>query len=117
MMGHDAIPSKWKEFLFHRGCSFSVKSVLDAGIVAGGKESKEGRQTVFFTPLDPWCNETDEEFDGDQVEKSSLLEQVEMLSGRRPLDCTNAEEIKDGVIKTKNGLNKFPFEKSFNVLV
>ena len=57
LMGHVAIPFKGKEFQFHRGCSFNSMSILDAGLVAGGKESKEGRQTVFFTPLDPWCGE------------------------------------------------------------
>ena len=53
LMVHVAIPFKWKDFLFHRGCSFDLKSILDAGLFAGGKESKEGRQTVIFTPLDP----------------------------------------------------------------
>ena len=47
LMGHVAIPFKWKEFLFHRGCSFNLKSISDAGLMASGKESKEGRQTVF----------------------------------------------------------------------
>ena len=41
LMGHVAIPHNWKYFVFHRGCSFNT----------GGKESKEGRQTIFFTPL------------------------------------------------------------------
>ena len=54
LMGQVAIPFNWKQFLFHRGCSFNLKSILDAALIAGGKESKEGRQTVFFTPLDPW---------------------------------------------------------------
>ena len=55
--------------------------ILDAGLIAAGKESKQGRQTVFFVPLDPWRDETEEEFDGDiiKVENSSLSEQVEIL--------------------------------------
>ena len=32
-----------------------------SGLVAGGKESKEGRQTVFFTPLDPFGSDTHED--------------------------------------------------------
>ena len=28
LMGHVAIPFKWKEFLFHRGCSYDVTSIL-----------------------------------------------------------------------------------------
>ena len=46
---HVDIPFNWNEFLFHRGRSFNLKSISDAGIIAGGKESKEGRQTVFLT--------------------------------------------------------------------
>ena len=37
LMGHVLIPLKWKEFLFHRGCSFYVKSILEAALIAGGK--------------------------------------------------------------------------------
>ena len=42
-----------------------MKSVLAAGLIVGGKESKEGRQTVLFTPLDPWRDEAEEEFNND----------------------------------------------------
>ena len=38
---------KWKEFLFHRECSFNVTSILTSGLIAGGRESKAGRQTIF----------------------------------------------------------------------
>ena len=54
LMGHVAIPNKWKEFLFQRGCSNNVTSILTPGPIAGGRESKEGRQTSFFTPLNPF---------------------------------------------------------------
>ena len=63
LMGHVAIPIEWKEFLFHRGYSFNTNPRY--GTHRSGKESKEGRQTVFFTPLDPWRDETEEEFDSD----------------------------------------------------
>ena len=49
-MGHVAIPSRWKEFLFHRGCSSDMTSIHRARLIVGGK-GKEGRQAVFFTPL------------------------------------------------------------------
>ena len=45
-MGHVAVLLNWKEFKFHRGCEFDSKSVLDAGLIAGGKESKEGRHST-----------------------------------------------------------------------
>ena len=53
MMGHECIPLTWNQFVFHRGCSFDLKSTLGAGIIAGGREGRENRQTVFFTPLTP----------------------------------------------------------------
>ena len=61
LMGHVAIPYIWKEFLFHRGCSFDVTSILRSGLIAGGRESKEGRHTIFFTPLNPFGDNPDEE--------------------------------------------------------
>ena len=72
LMGHVAVPLRWKEFLFHRGCSCNVTSILEGGLIAGGNESREGRQTVFFTPLDSWGDE--EEFNNDlsRAEKSAL---------------------------------------------
>ena len=52
-MGHVAIPYTWNDFLYRRGCSYNVQSILRSGLIAGGRESKQGRQTVFFTPLNP----------------------------------------------------------------
>ena len=69
LMGHVAIPYKWKEFLFHRGCSFDVTSILTSGLIAGGRESKEGRQTIFFTPLNPFGDNPDEEEPSEDLSK------------------------------------------------
>ena len=44
LMGHVAIPYKWKVFLFHRGCSFNCTSILQSGLVAGGRK-KQRRKT------------------------------------------------------------------------
>ena len=52
----------WEEFLYHRGSSFNVNAILQAGLIAGGKDKKKGRQTTFFTPLDPFGEEAEEEF-------------------------------------------------------
>ena len=38
---------------------------LGSGTHCMGKESRAGRQTVFFTSLDPWGNEIEEHFQGD----------------------------------------------------
>ena len=69
LMGHVAIPCKWKESLFHRGCSFNVTSILTSGLIAGGRESKEGRQTIFFTPLNPFGDNPDEEGPSEDLSK------------------------------------------------
>ena len=45
-MGHVAIPYNWKEFLFHRGCSFNSTSILQSGLIAG--ERKQRRTTDRF---------------------------------------------------------------------
>ena len=54
LMEQIPIPYNLKEFFFHWGCSFSIQSILENGLIPGGKESKEGRQTIFFTQLDPF---------------------------------------------------------------
>ena len=68
-MGHVANPYTCKEFLFHRGCSYKVQSILRAGLIAGGRESKRGWQTIFFTPLNPFCPNPDEEGLNDDLSK------------------------------------------------
>ena len=66
LMGPVEIPYNWKEFVFHRGCSSNGNSIHETGLVAGGTESKEGRQTIFFTHLNPVGeNQDEEEPDGD----------------------------------------------------
>ena len=42
--------TSWKEFVFHRGCSFILTSIFNAGLIVGGREGRETRHTVFFTP-------------------------------------------------------------------
>ena len=52
------------------GASTSTASVvpgcciLQAGLIAGGKNANEGRHTVFFTALDPMNSVPDEEYQG-----------------------------------------------------
>ena len=69
LVGHVAIPYKWKEFLFHRGCCHDNTSVLKSGLIAGGRESKEGRQTILFEPLNPFGNNPDDEEPSEDVSK------------------------------------------------
>ena len=62
MMGHVYISPNWKQFVFNRGCSFDLKFLLGAGLIARGREGRENRHTVFFTPLNPWGTEVEEEY-------------------------------------------------------
>ena len=58
--------TRWKvrrPYGFYGGCSFNLTSVSNAGPIAGGREGRETRHTVFFTPLNPWSSE--EEYCGD----------------------------------------------------
>ena len=64
-MEYIRIPYKWKEYIFHRGCSSSIQSIRENGLIPGGKESDKGRQTIFFTPLNPFGGDSDEEFSDD----------------------------------------------------
>ena len=52
----------------HRGCSFNVTSILTSGLI-GGRESKEGRQTIFFTLFNPFGDNPHEEEPGDDLSK------------------------------------------------
>ena len=61
LMEYIRIPYNWKGYIFHRGCSFSIQSILENGLIPGEKESDKGRQTVFFTPLNPFGGDSDEE--------------------------------------------------------
>ena len=64
LMGHVTIPYNWKEFVFHWSCSFNINSILGTRLVAGRRESKEGRQKIFFTPLKPFGENPDQEAPG-----------------------------------------------------
>ena len=61
LMGYVRIPCNWKKFMYHRRCSFSIQSILENGLIPGGKESHKGRQSVFFTPLNHFGGDSDEE--------------------------------------------------------
>ena len=72
-MGHIAIPHGWKEFTFHRGCSYNANSILETRLVAGGRECKEGRQTIFFTPLNPYGEIPDEDASTDDPSVTRMV--------------------------------------------
>ena len=54
------IPYRWKRFICHVGRARGQYAIAEIGLVAGGKERKEGRQTIFFTPLDLFNSDANE---------------------------------------------------------
>ena len=50
---HVVIPNGFTEFIFHVGSSHDLHSTIQSGLIAEGKDAKQGRQTVFFTAVDP----------------------------------------------------------------
>ena len=60
LMNYVLIPYKWKQFIYHMGRARDQYSIAEAGLIAGGKESEEGRQTFFFTLLDPFNSDASE---------------------------------------------------------
>ena len=59
-MNYVRIPYRWKQFIYHVGRARDQYSMAEAGLVAGGKEREEGRQTIFFAPLDPFNSDANE---------------------------------------------------------
>ena len=59
-MNYVIIRYRWKQFIYHVGRARDQYSIAEAGLAAGGKERKEGRQTIFFTPLDPFDSDASE---------------------------------------------------------
>ena len=89
LMNHVPISHKWKHFICHMGRARDRYSIVEAGPVSGGKEGKEGRQTIFFTPLDPYhsdASEAETVTDLSKTEKSSLSKPLETRTGCFALD-------------------------------
>ena len=47
------IPNNFFEYIYHIGCAVSVHSITNSGLIVGGQNSSEERQTVFFTAVNP----------------------------------------------------------------
>ena len=102
-MGHVAIPYKWKEFLFHPGCSFDVTSILKSGVITEGREkSREGRQTVFFTPLNLFGDNPDEEHPTNDLSSQRKVHLSQFL-GLQALSGLESEKLETVVICCNRG--------------
>ena len=40
-MGHVRTPYNWKKYVYHRGCSFSIQSILQNGLILGGHGKRQ----------------------------------------------------------------------------
>ena len=47
------LPSDFAEYIYHVGSSLDMHSIILSGLMPGGKDVKRGRQTVFFTAVNP----------------------------------------------------------------
>ena len=47
------LPSDFAEYIYHVGSSNGMHSIVLSGLIPGGKDVKSGRQTVFFTTVNP----------------------------------------------------------------
>ena len=56
-----AIPPNWKKYIYHRGLSWNLQSILGKGVIPGGKEKDKARQAVFLTPINLFGNDPEEE--------------------------------------------------------
>ena len=86
LLGHVALPYNRKEFILHKGCSFDCISILKPRLVAGGRSIRNGRQTVFCTPLNPLLeDDPEEEWPSErshETKKRTLSKRVDTFSGR-----------------------------------
>ena len=46
-------PYFWTTYIYHLGSSWDLNSLCGAGLIIGGRNAKTGRQTYFFTAVDP----------------------------------------------------------------
>ena len=47
------LPSDFAEYIYHVGSSHDMHCIIQSGLIPCGKDIKKGRQTVFFTAVNP----------------------------------------------------------------
>ena len=65
LQDHVLIPDNFFEYIYHVGCHFTTHSIIEFGLIPGGKNASLDRQTVFFTAVNPLATRCHEqkEFD------------------------------------------------------
>ena len=52
------LPSDFAEYIYYGGSSHDTHSIIQSGLIPGGIDVKKGRQTVFFTSMNPKLTQT-----------------------------------------------------------
>ena len=47
------LPNNFVKYIYYVGCPHDLHSIIQSGLIEGGKDAREGGQTVFFTAADP----------------------------------------------------------------
>ena len=47
------LPKNFVKYIYHVRCSHDLHSIIQSGLIAGGKDARKVSQTVFFTAVDP----------------------------------------------------------------
>ena len=87
LMNYVKILYKWKQFIYHVGRARDQYSIAEIRLVAGGKERKEGRQTIFFTLLDP-CNSGADEANPLQILRKQEKYNIKFIGDLNKMQCT-----------------------------
>ena len=61
LLDNVAMPYNCSEYIDHVGSSLYLHYIFQSGLISGGKDTKEGRQTVFFTAVHPMTDSQENE--------------------------------------------------------
>ena len=90
LMECTSIPYNWTEYIFHRGCLWSVHSILESGQIPGGKETDRARRGVVFSLLNPFGEHQDEE---EPMMITQFLRECIIITGRLLSTLSKAQDL------------------------
>ena len=47
------LPDDFAEYIYHIGNAYDMHSIIQSGLIPGGKSNRRDRQSVFFTAVNP----------------------------------------------------------------
>ena len=54
------LPDDFAEYIYHIGNAFEMHSIIQSGLILGGRSNRKNRQSVFFTAVNPIYIEPDQ---------------------------------------------------------